>query len=259
MFDSSRSGSRSPTRRKYRRRNYSRSRSPPRKNRRYSYSRSPSGRRDRNRRSLSRSRSIRRERYRRDSRSPSFRGGPRRVRRQSRPEPRRRSSRGGREDDAYSGPLEENKLYVANLNFRTRAEDVKDEFSRFGQVQDVFIPPDRETGGSRGFAFVTFTDHRDADDAVDTMDGKEFDGRVITVQKARARRAAPGYLSQGVKEPCRDFQRGLCQRGTACRYRHNSRSRSRSISKKYPRSRSRSRSYSQRKRRSISVSRSRSR
>lgn len=248
MIDSSRSRSRSPTRRKNRRRHYSRSRSPIRRNRRYSYSRSPY------RRSLSRSRSFKRERYRRRSRSPSFRRGHiRRERRHSRPESRKKSSRGGREDDTYSGPLEENKLYVANLNFRTRAEDVKDEFSRFGRVQDVFLPPDRETGGSRGFAFVTFTDHRDADDAVETMDGREFDGRVITVQKARARRAAP--ISQGGKEPCRDFQRGLCQRGTACRYRHNSRSRSRSISKKY---RSRSRSRSQRKK-SISLSRSRSR
>ena len=50
-------------------------------------------------------------------------------------------------------------------------DDLNSEFSKFGKVQDVFIPKDRETGNAKGFAFVTMTEKRDADDAVAGMDG----------------------------------------------------------------------------------------
>ncbi|KAK4876659.1 hypothetical protein RN001_009165 [Aquatica leii] len=76
-------------------------------------------------------------------------------------------------------------LKVDNLTYRTTPEDLRRVFERCGEVGDVYIPRDRFTRESRGFAFVRFYDKRDAEDALDAMDGRMLDGRELRVQMAR--------------------------------------------------------------------------
>ncbi|KAJ8979207.1 hypothetical protein NQ317_011846 [Molorchus minor] len=76
-------------------------------------------------------------------------------------------------------------LKVDNLTYRTTPEDLRRVFERCGEVGDIYIPRDRFTRESRGFAFVRFYDKRDAEDALDAMDGRMLDGRELRVQMAR--------------------------------------------------------------------------
>lgn len=86
-------------------------------------------------------------------------------------------------------------LKVDNLSFRTTPEDLKPIFEKYGDVGDVYIPRDRWSKESRGFAFVRFYDKRDAEDALERLDGYVMDGRAIRVQMARyGRPADPPYL-----------------------------------------------------------------
>lgn len=76
-------------------------------------------------------------------------------------------------------------LKVDNLTFRTTVESLRRVFEKYGDVGDVYIPRDRYTQESRGFAFVRYYDERDAEDAIDAMDGKTLDGRELRVQLAK--------------------------------------------------------------------------
>ncbi|KAI0988601.1 hypothetical protein GJ496_003211 [Pomphorhynchus laevis] len=76
-------------------------------------------------------------------------------------------------------------LKVDNLTYRTRKEDLKRSFERYGDIGDVYIPRDPYSKDSLGYAFVRFYDRRDAIDALDAMDGSLVDGRPIRVQLAR--------------------------------------------------------------------------
>ena len=76
-------------------------------------------------------------------------------------------------------------LKVDNLTYRTTPDDLRHAFEKYGDVGDVYIPRDRMTRDSRGFAFVRFYDRRDAEDAMDAMDGAIMDGRELRVQLAR--------------------------------------------------------------------------
>jgi RNA recognition motif-containing protein len=75
-------------------------------------------------------------------------------------------------------------LYVGNLPWSAKAEDLTEAFSRHGEVVSSRIITDRESGRSRGFGFVEVGDG-DADKMIETMNGKEFDGREITVNEAK--------------------------------------------------------------------------
>src|SRR5262245_9373516 len=76
-------------------------------------------------------------------------------------------------------------LYVGNLPFTTSADDLRAEFGKHGTVTSVQIIMDRETGRSRGFAFVEMSDGADA--AVTALNGAMFQGRTLTVNEARPR------------------------------------------------------------------------
>ena len=80
------------------------------------------------------------------------------------------------------------KLFVGGLSWNTTEESFERAFAKFGNVVDAKIITDRETGRSRGFGFVTFSDADSADEAISSMDGAEFDGRTIKVNEARDKR-----------------------------------------------------------------------
>lgn len=77
-------------------------------------------------------------------------------------------------------------LYVGNLPWGTKAEELADAFARYGEVNDSRIITDKQTGRSRGFGFVEVKDE-DADGMIEALNGSDFGGRVITVNEAKAR------------------------------------------------------------------------
>jgi len=76
------------------------------------------------------------------------------------------------------------KLYVGNLSWGSTADSLKETFSQAGTVISTSIITDKMTGKSRGFGFVEMED-ADADKAIDMFNGKEVDGRTLTVNEAR--------------------------------------------------------------------------
>jgi RNA recognition motif-containing protein len=89
------------------------------------------------------------------------------------------------------------KLYVGNLSFETTEDDLKELFGRAGAVETVRIITDRDTGRSKGFGFVEMQEG--GDKAIAEMNGKEFNGRALTVNEARpmAPRDSRGGGSKG--------------------------------------------------------------
>ncbi len=84
------------------------------------------------------------------------------------------------------------KLYVGNLSFNTTTQDLEKMFGEIGTVESTNIIEDRETGRSRGFAFVEMSSKEDAATAISTLNGKEIDGRELTVNEARPRENSGG-------------------------------------------------------------------
>jgi RNA recognition motif-containing protein len=76
---------------------------------------------------------------------------------------------------------------VGNLNFRTTPADLSNHLSQAGEIVDVYLATDRETGRSRGFAFVTFADEATAARAIKMFDGVGLDGRQLNINEARER------------------------------------------------------------------------
>ena len=87
------------------------------------------------------------------------------------------------------------KLYVGNLSFDTTENDLQDLFQPHGAVTEVALVNDRVTGRSRGFAFVTMTDATAATAAINALNGKQVQGRALTVNEARAREERPRQYS----------------------------------------------------------------
>jgi RNA recognition motif-containing protein len=79
------------------------------------------------------------------------------------------------------------KLYVGNLSFTSTEAEVKDLFGRHGTVESASLVTDRETGRSRGFAFVEM-ESAAADNAMRALDGTDFGGRTLKVSEAQERR-----------------------------------------------------------------------
>ena len=77
------------------------------------------------------------------------------------------------------------KLYVGNLSFKTTGDDLREHFSQAGSVESASVIEDRETGRSRGFGFVEMATAEDAAAAIEKFNGKELDGRALTVNEAK--------------------------------------------------------------------------
>ena len=80
-----------------------------------------------------------------------------------------------------------NRLYVGNLSFDTSSESIREAFSAFGDITDVHVASDRETGRSRGFGFVTMGSADQAATAIAQMNGALLDGRPLRVNEAEER------------------------------------------------------------------------
>jgi RNA recognition motif-containing protein len=76
------------------------------------------------------------------------------------------------------------KIFIGNLDFKLKTEDLEKMFSEFGEIEDCVVITDRETNRSKGFGFVTFVEENDAKKAVESMNGKDLDGRKLTVNVA---------------------------------------------------------------------------
>ena len=83
------------------------------------------------------------------------------------------------------------KLYVGGLSYNTNDAALKDLFTEAGTVESATIIMDRATGRSKGFGFVEMTSDEEATKAIELFDGKEFDGRTITVNEARPKEDRP--------------------------------------------------------------------
>ncbi|KPP65718.1 hypothetical protein Z043_115854 [Scleropages formosus] len=79
---------------------------------------------------------------------------------------------------------DEGKLFVGGLSFDTTEQSLEEAFSKYGNISKIDVIRDRETQRSRGFGFVTFENPEDAKDAMEGMNGKSVDGRMIRVDEA---------------------------------------------------------------------------
>jgi len=84
------------------------------------------------------------------------------------------------------------KLYVGNLAFQTTSQDLQELFAQAGTVESASIIEDRDTGRSKGFAFVEMSTEEEAAAAIDQFNGKEVAGRMLKVNEARPKESRPG-------------------------------------------------------------------
>ena len=79
------------------------------------------------------------------------------------------------------------KLFVGNISWNLDDEGLRGHFAAFGNIEECRIITDRETGRSRGFGFITFTEKEDAMKAIEEMNGLQVDGRDLKVNEANER------------------------------------------------------------------------
>ena len=83
------------------------------------------------------------------------------------------------------------RIYVGNLSFQTSDRDLEATFAAYGTVESVTVITDRESGRSKGFGFIEIPDAAEAQKAINDLNGKELDGRALTVNEARPREERP--------------------------------------------------------------------
>jgi len=89
------------------------------------------------------------------------------------------------------------KLYVGNLAFQTSSDDLQQLFAQAGTVESAAVVEDRETGRSRGFGFVEMSSNEEGQAAISQFNGKEINGRSLTVNEARPREDRGGNRGGG--------------------------------------------------------------
>jgi RNA recognition motif-containing protein len=86
-----------------------------------------------------------------------------------------------------------NRLYVGNLAYSVRDESLIQQFSQFGAVSSAKVMMERDTGRSKGFGFVEMGSDAEAQDAINGLNGRDVEGRALTVNLARPMEARPSY------------------------------------------------------------------
>jgi cold-inducible RNA-binding protein len=89
------------------------------------------------------------------------------------------------------------KLYVGNLSYDTNEAELRELFTPFGEPDSAKVITDRDTGRSKGFGFVEFADNAQATAAMNALNGKEVNGRALTVNEARPRNESSGSRGGG--------------------------------------------------------------
>ncbi len=84
------------------------------------------------------------------------------------------------------------KLYVGNLSFNTTSYDLEELFGQIGTVQSANVVEDRDTGRSRGFGFVEMSSKEEGQNAIAELNGKDLDGRSLTINEAKPRENRSG-------------------------------------------------------------------
>jgi len=105
------------------------------------------------------------------------------------------------------------KIYVGNCSFHMTESELRALFEPFGAIESVSLATDRDTGRSRGFGFVSMTNDEEAEKAMAALNGKESDGRALTVNEARPQvRRDVGFRDGGRGGAGRGGSRGPRQR-----------------------------------------------
>jgi RNA recognition motif-containing protein len=89
------------------------------------------------------------------------------------------------------------KLYVGNLGYDVSSSSLEQLFAQHGTVQSAQVITDRETGRSKGFGFVEMASDEEAQAAITALNGREHDGRTLTVNEAKPRESRGGYGGGG--------------------------------------------------------------
>lgn len=87
--------------------------------------------------------------------------------------------------------MDQKKLFVGNLPFKISTSELQGMFETYGEIEDIVIITDRESGRSKGFGFITFANQKDAEKAL-AMDGKEVQGRPVRVNIAKEKEKESG-------------------------------------------------------------------
>jgi RNA recognition motif-containing protein len=82
-------------------------------------------------------------------------------------------------------------IYVGNLAFKATEADLRDVFGDYGAIKRVVVPTDRDTGRVRGFAFVELSQVQEEDEAIEQLNGAEWMGRQLRLNKAKPKEAVP--------------------------------------------------------------------
>ena len=100
-------------------------------------------------------------------------------------------------------------IYVGNLSYQVTQEALKEVFAEYGAVKNVVLPIDRESGRARGFGFVELEEPGDEQQAIEELDGAEWMGRVLKVNKAKPKetRSGGGNGGAGGRKNFRDRDR----------------------------------------------------
>ena len=88
-------------------------------------------------------------------------------------------------------------IYVGNISYEVTSEDLNEVFTEYGTVNRVHIPTDRDTGRSRGFAFVEMVSEAEEDKAIETLNDAQWMGRSLKVNKAKPRDNSRSYGGGG--------------------------------------------------------------
>lgn len=92
-------------------------------------------------------------------------------------------------------------IFVGNLSFQTSREDLNALFSQYGNVEQVNVVTDRDSGQPRGFAFVEMSENRDAETAISALNGTDLNGRAMNVNVARPKTEGGGRAGGGGRQP----------------------------------------------------------
>ncbi len=92
-------------------------------------------------------------------------------------------------------------IYVGNINYNTTEEALKAVFEEFGAVESVKLIKDRDTGRMKGFGFIEMEDDAAAENAIESLNDSELDGRNLRIKKARPREERPNGMGGGGRRP----------------------------------------------------------